>query len=403
MPNYQRTKTACYLGFITQAISANFAPLLFLKFHNEYHISLGNIALISTCFFFTQLLVDLFCAKYVDRIGYRTCIVSSEVCAAIGLIGLAFLPDILPNPFMGIICSVIIYAIGSGLIEVLCSPIVEACPFENKEATMSLLHSFYCWGSVGVILLSTIFFAVFGMDSWRILACLWAMIPLYNIYNFATCPIEHLVEDGQRMSLRQLLKTPILGVAIILMICAGASEMSMAQWASAFAESALGLTKSVGDLAGPCLFAITMGIARVLYGKFGEKIDLTKFMLVSGVLCVLSYLLAGLSAMPILGLIGCIICGFSVGIMWPGSISITVPRIPKGGTALFALLAVAGDMGGAFGPSMVGYFSQQAGDNLRVGLLTGCIFPLIMLAALIAMRKMARQDKYCGCTKAISS
>ena len=255
---------------------------------------------------------------------------------------------------------------------------------------MSLLHSFYCWGSVGVILLSTIFFAVFGMDSWRILACLWAMIPLYNIYNFATCPIEHLVEDGQRMSLRQLLKTPILGVAIILMICAGASEMSMAQWASAFAESALGLTKSVGDLAGPCLFAITMGIARVLYGKFGEKIDLTKFMLVSGVLCVLSYLLAGLSAMPILGLIGCIICGFSVGIMWPGSISITVPRIPKGGTALFALLAVAGDMGGAFGPSMVGYFSQQAGDNLRVGLLTGCIFPLIMLAALIAMRKMAR-------------
>lgn len=241
------------------------------------------------------------------------------------------------------------------------------------------------------------------MDSWRILACLWAMIPLYNIYNFATCPIEHLVEDGQRMSLRQLLKTPIFGVAIILMICAGASEMSMAQWASAFAESALGLTKSVGDLAGPCLFAITMGIARVLYGKFGEKIDLTKFMLVSGVLCVLSYLFAGLSAMPILGLIGCIICGFSVGIMWPGSISITVPRIPKGGTALFALLAVAGDMGGAFGPSMVGYFSQQAGDNLRVGLLTGCIFPLIMLAALIAMRKMARQDKYCGCTKAISS
>ena len=215
---------------------------------------------------------------------------------------------------------------------------------------------------------------------------------LYNIYNFATCPIEHLVEDGQRMSLRQLLKMPILGVAIILMICAGASEMAMAQWASAFAESALGLTKSVGDLAGPCLFAITMGIARVLYGKFGEKIDLTKFMLVSGVLCVLSYLLAGLSAMPILGLIGCILCGFSVGIMWPGSISITVPRIPKGGTTLFALLAVAGDMGGAFGPSMVGYFSQQAGDNLQVGLLTGCAFPLIMLAALIAMRKMAKND-----------
>lgn len=209
MPNYQKTKLACYLGFITQAITANFAPLLFLEFHHDYDISLGNIALISTCFFFTQLLVDAFCAKYVDRIGYRTCIVSSEICAAAGLVGLAFLPDLLPNPFIGIMCSVIIYAIGSGLIEVLCSPIVEACPFEHKEKVMSLLHSFYCWGSVGVILLSTIFFAVFGMDSWRILACLWAMIPLYNIYNFATCPIEHLVEDGQRMSLRQLLKTPI--------------------------------------------------------------------------------------------------------------------------------------------------------------------------------------------------
>lgn len=402
MKNYKKTLRACYLGFITQAIAANFAPLLFLAFHSNFNISLGQIALIPAVFYVTQLSVDLICAKYVDSIGYRKSIVASQLFAGLGLIGLAVLPNII-SPYVGILIGVFFYALGSGLVEVLCSPIVEACPFEHKEKVMSLLHSFYCWGSVGVILLSTMFFAVFGMDSWRILACLWAMIPLYNIYNFATCPIEHLVEDGQRMSLRQLLKTPILGVAIILMICAGASEMSMAQWASAFAESALGLTKSVGDLAGPCLFAITMGIARVLYGKFGEKIDLTKFMLVSGVLCVLSYLFAGLSAMPILGLIGCIICGFSVGIMWPGSISITVPRIPKGGTALFALLAVAGDMGGAFGPSMVGYFSQQAGDNLRVGLLTGCIFPLIMLAALIAMRKMARQDKYCGCTKAISS
>ena len=390
MPDYQKTKVACYLGLVTQAISANFAPLLFLNFHNDYDISLGNIALISTFFFFTQLLVDLFCAKFVDRIGYRVCIVTSEICAAAGLVGLAFLPDLLPNPFTGIIISVIIYAVGSGLIEVLCSPIIEACPFKNKEATMSLLHSFYCWGAAATILISSLFFFLFGMNSWKWLAVMWALIPAINIYNFATCPIEHLVNDRNGMGVRQLFRTPVVWLAICLMICSGASELAMAQWASAYAEAALGLSKTFGDLIGPCMFAITMGIARVLYGKFGEKIDLTKFMLVSGVLCVLSYLLAGLSAMPILGLIGCIICGFSVGIMWPGSISITVPRIPKGGTALFALLAVAGDMGGAFGPSMVGYFSQQAGDNLRVGLLTGCIFPLIMLAALIAMRKMAR-------------
>ena len=387
--NYQKTLRACYLGFITQAISANFAPLLFLKFHADFDISLGQIALIPAVFYVTQLTVDLFCAKYVDSIGYRKSIVVSQILAGLGLIGLAVLPNILPVPFWGILISVFLYAVGSGLIEVLCSPIVEACPFDHKEKVMSLLHSFYCWGSVGVILLSTLFFAVFGIDNWEILACIWAIIPLYNVYNFATCPIEYLVEDGEGMTIGQLLKTPLLMVAIILMICAGASEMSMAQWASAFAESALGMSKSVGDLAGPCMFAITMGVARVLYGKFGEKIELTKFMLASGTLCMICYVLAGVSATPVLGLIGCIICGFSVGIMWPGTISITVPRIPRGGTALFALLAVAGDLGGAFGPSMVGHFSQQAGDNLRVGLLTGCIFPLVMIVALVIMKRMA--------------
>ncbi len=387
MKNYSKTLRACYLGLITQAIAANFAPLLFWSFHSDFNISLGQIALIPAVFYVTQLIVDLICAKYVDAIGYRKSIVASQLLAGLGLIGIAVLPNIV-SPYIGILIGVFFYAFGSGLIEVLCSPIVEACPFEHKEKVMSLLHSFYCWGSVGVILLSTLYFAIFGIDKWQILACVWAIIPLYNIYNFATCPIERLVEDGQGMSLRQLLKKPIFAAAIILMICAGASEMSMAQWASAFAESALGLTKSVGDLAGACLFATTMGISRMLYGKFGEKIDLIKFMLISGVICVVSYLLAGLSAMPIWGLAGCVMCGFSVGIMWPGSISITAPRIPKGGTALFALLAMAGDMGGAFGPSVVGYFSQHAGDNLQAGLLTGCIFPLIMLATLIAMKKM---------------
>ena len=274
MKNYKKTKLACYLGFITQAIAANFAPLLYLKFHAEYNITLGNIALISTCFFFTQLIVDLFCAKFVDKIGYRICIVTSEACSAIGLVGLAFLPGILPNPFAGIIISVIIYAIGSGLIEVLCSPIIEACPFDNKEATMSLLHSFYCWGAVGTILVSTIFFAVFGIDSWKWLAVLLALIPTVNIYNFATCPIEYLVDENEGMSIPALFKTPLFWIAIILMVCSGASELSMAQWASAYAEAALGLSKTMGDLLGPCLFAVSMGISRILYGKYGEKVDL---------------------------------------------------------------------------------------------------------------------------------
>lgn len=385
MPNYRKTKTACYLGFVTQAIAANFAPLLFLKFHNDYNISLGNIALISTCFFFTQLLVDLFCAKFVDKIGYRICIVASEVCSAAGLIGLAFLPDILPNPFTGILCSVIVYAIGSGLIEVLGSPIVEACPFENKEATMSLLHSFYCWGAVGTILISTLFFLLFGMDSWKWLAVLWALIPTYNIYNFATCPIEHLVEEGNGMGIRELFQKPLFWISVCLMICSGASELAMAQWASAYAEAALGLSKAIGDLTGPCMFAVTMGISRVIFGKYGDRIDLMKFMTGSGILCVVCYLLTSLSSNPLIGLIGCIVCGFSVGIMWPGTISISSKKFPLGGTAMFALLAMAGDLGGSIGPGIVGYITQEAGDNIRVGMSVGLVFPVILLVMLFIL------------------
>lgn len=384
--NYKKTLTACYLGFITQAVSANFAPLLFLKFHQDYRIPLGKIALISTAFFLTQLLIDLFCAKFVDRIGYRKSIVVSEVMSATGLIGLAFLPEYLPNPYAGIIVSVMVYAVGSGLIEVLVSPIVEACPFENKDSVMSLLHSFYCWGAVGVILVSTVFFALFGIKNWRILACLWALIPLYNIYNFMTCPIERLTDEGEGLSIGKLLKIPLFWISIILMLCAGASELSMAQWASAYVESALGLPKSLGDIIGPCLFAASMGVSRVFYGKYGEKVDLMKFMAGSGVLCLFCYLFAALGTNPVLGLAGCIACGFSVGIMWPGTISIAAGRIPLGGTAMFALLAMAGDMGGSIGPYIVGIVTQNAGDNLKAGMLAGAIFPVVLIASVLLLK-----------------
>lgn len=391
--NYKKTLTACYLGFITQAISANFAPLLFLKFHHDYQISLGKIALISTVFFLTQLAVDIFCSCFVDRIGYRKCVVASEICAAAGLAGLALLPDILPSPFTGIIICVMIYAVGSGLIEVLGSPIVEACPFEHKEAAMSLLHSFYCWGSVAVILLSTIFFSIFGIGCWKRLACIWALIPLYNIYNFATCPIEPPVKDGRGMKINRLFQVPLFWISLILMVCAGASELAMAQWASAFAESALGLSKAMGDLAGPCMFAVTMGISRVLFGKSGDKLNLMKFMIGSGCLCLLCYLLASLSANPVLGLTGCMICGFSVGIMWPGTISICSKRLPGGGTAMFALLATAGDLGGAFGPGLVGAITQHAGSNLQKGMLAGCIFPLVLIVSLLILGSINKNQK----------
>ncbi len=379
MQDFQKTKKACYLGFITQAIAANFAPLLFLKFHKDYGISLGNIALISTVFFFTQLLVDLFCAKFVDRIGYRFSIVVSEVLSALGLIGLAFLPDLLPDAFAGILISVTIYAMGCGLIEVLVSPIIEACPFENKEATMSLLHSFYCWGTVGTIVISTLFFKIFGMDSWKWLAVIWTLIPAYNIFNFATCPIVPIVEEGQGMGIRKLFKIPLFWASICLMVCAGASELAMAQWASAYAEAALGLSKTIGDLLGPCMFAVTMGINRIIFGKYGEKMNLVKYMTASGLLCVICYLMSSLSSNPVIGLIGCVLCGFSVAIMWPGTISISSKKFPNGGTAMFALLAMAGDLGGGVGPAIVGRITQYADDNIRVGMGAGLIFPVVLV------------------------
>lgn len=390
---YRKTLIACYLGFVTQAICANFVPLLFITFHRSYGISFSSLALISTVFFFTQLIVDLLCAKIVDYIGYRTCVVAAEVTSGLGLAGLAFLPEITGNPFAGIIISVVIYAIGSGLTEVLVSPIVEACPFENKEGTMSLLHSFYCWGSVGVILGSTLFFAVFGIENWKILALIWSVIPLYNIYNFATCPIEKLVEDGNGMTMGKLFKTRLFWVFIVLMVCAGASEISMAQWASAFAESALHVSKTVGDLAGPCGFAICMGISRVLYGKYGEKVDLTIFMVFSGIKCLICYLIAGLSPFPVLGLVGCALCGFTVGIMWPGSISISSRVLPKGGTAMFAFLALAGDLGGATGPAIVGNISQKFGEDLKAGVLAGIGFPIVLVICVLMVRKKYKNQK----------
>ena len=389
MKNYRKTLIACYLGFITQAITGNFVPLLFLTLHREFQISLGQIALIPTVFFLTQLAVDLFCARFVDQIGYRVSIVASAVCAAAGLAGLAVLPDLTADPFVGVLICVFIYAVGSGLIEVLCSPIVEACPFERKEAVMSLLHSFYCWGSVGVVALSTLFFAVFGMARWRVLALLWALVPLYNCYNFATCPIETLVDEGKGLSIGALFRLPLFWTAIVLMVCAGASELAMGQWASAFAESALGLSKTVGDLLGPCLFAVSMGLCRLIYGKWGEKIPLRSFMIGSGLLCLGCYLASSLSPAPVLGLLGCIVCGFSVGILWPGTISISSKRIPLGGTAMFALLAMAGDLGGAIGPALVGWVSQAVGDDLRAGLRAGCVFPVVLIMSLVLLGKMS--------------
>ena len=389
-PNYKKTLFACYLGFITQAIAENYAPLLFLTFKNTYSITLDKIALIPMIFFLTQLLTDLAAVKFVDKIGYRSCVVASQILSGVGLVLMAFLPELLPVPFVGIIVSVILYAIGSGLIEVLISPIVEACPFENKEGVMSLLHSFYCWGAVGVILGSTVFFTIFGIEHWRILTLIWALLPLFNAFNFISCPIERLVEDGEGMRVSQLLRLPLFWLLILLMICSGASEISMAQWASAFTEAALGVPKIIGDLAGPCMFAVFMGLARTFHGKVSEKFDLTKMMLMCGILCLICYLMVSLATVPVIGLIGCALCGLSVGIMWPGTLSISAQKCPTGGTAMFAFLALGGDLGGSIGPSIVGICSNLANGNLKMGLFVATIFPVLLILGVFILKKIRK-------------
>lgn len=381
--NYNHTMYACFVGYMVQAIVNNFVNLLFLTFQNTYGIPMTKITFLITFNFGMQLFIDAIAPKFVDRIGYKVSAVIAHVAAAIGLMSLAFLPEMFSEPFVGLLLSVVIYAVGGGLLEVLISPIVEACPSDNKEAAMSLLHSFYCWGHVMVVVVSTIFFAVFGIENWKIMACIWALIPLANAVFFTQVPIASLIEEGETgLTIKQLLSKGLFWLMVLLMVCAGASEQAVSQWASTFAEQGLGVSKTVGDLAGPMLFAISMGLARTIYGKFGDKLDLQKFILGSGMLCVASYLLIALSPWPILGFLGCGLCGFSVGIMWPGVFSMASAQIRNGGTIMFAYLALAGDLGCGSGPTIVGAIAGLAGNNIKVGVLAAIIFPVLLIGGI---------------------
>ena len=381
--NYQRTMYACFVGYIVQAIVNNFVPLLFLTFEGIYGIEMGRITMLITINFGVQLVVDLLSAGFVDKIGYRISIVLAHLFSAAGLAGLVFLPGILPDAYTGLCISVVIYALGGGLIEVLISPIMESCPTDNKEKAMSLLHSFYCWGHVGVVLVSTIFFHLAGIENWRILTLLWVVIPVANGIVFLKSPIAPLIEEGESgLSMKELFRNKMFWLFLLMMLCAGASEQAVSQWASTFAEQGLGVTKTIGDLAGPMAFAILMGSARAFYGKFGDRLNLDRFMLASGVLCAFSYLCIALAPSPVVSLAGCGICGLSVGIMWPGSFSKASAAIRNGGTAMFALLALAGDLGCSGGPTLVGYVSSAAADNLRIGILAAIVFPVLLIAAI---------------------
>lgn len=390
---YQLTMYACFIGYIVQAIVNNFLPLLFVTFQKTYSIPLTQITLLITLNFGIQLVIDMLSAGFVDKIGYRASAIIAHVCSAAGLVLLTVLPEAFPDPFAGILIAVFIYAIGGGLIEVLISPILEACPTDNKEKAMSLLHSFYCWGHVGVVLISTLFFTLFGIENWKILAVCWAVVPAVNIILFAKAPIYSLHEEGDTgLTLKQLFTRKIFWVMMLMMLCAGASEQAVSQWASTFAEQGLGVSKTIGDLAGPMSFAALMGLSRLLYGKFGDKLNLDKFMRMSCLLCIAAYLCISLIPLPAVGLVGCAVCGFSVGIMWPGTFSKASAAVKGGGTALFAMLALAGDVGCSGGPTLAGFISGCFNGELRAGILAAIVFPVLLLIGIQLAKKLANNS-----------
>lgn len=385
---YRETITACFVGYVIQAVVNNFVPLLFVMFQTGYGISLSKITTLISINFFVQLIVDLLSAGFIDKIGYRASVIVAHVFSAAGLVLLTVLPEVSPDPFTGILAAVIIYAIGGGLLEVLLSPMIEACPTRNKEKMMSICHSFYSWGQVGVVLISTLFFAVFGIENWKIIALIWAVIPICNGIAFTKVPVYSL-DDGEEkgLNIKELFANKLFWLFMIMMMCAGASESTIAQWASAFAEEGLGVSKAVGDLAGPMSFAFLMGISRVIYGKYGHKLDLDRFILFSSALCIAAYLCVSLIPIPVFGLIGCAVSGFAVGIFWPGTYSKASATIRGGGTSMFALLALAGDMGCTSGPALAGAVSSAFGNNLSLGILASTVFPILMLLSVSVSRK----------------
>lgn len=389
---YKHTVAASFTAFVVQAVVNNFAPLLFLTFQAQYGIELSKITVLITANFFIQIFVDLTAVLFVDRIGYRASTVLAHAMCATGLIFMTILPEILPSAFAGLLISVFCYAVGAGLLDITINPIVNSCPSTNSNQLLCLLHSFYCWGSVAAVGISTLFFALFSTDNWKIMSLIWAILPIVNAVMFNRVPIAPVVgEDEEKLSIKDMLKTKAFWIFMVLILCAGSSEQAVSQWASTFAEKGLGVSKTVGDLAGPMLFSVLMGVSRVIYGKFGDKIDLDGMMIFSGALCMASYLLIALSSSAVLGLVGVAMCGFSVGIMWPGTFSKASAGIKGGGTAMFALLALGGDLGCSSGPTFAGMMASAFGDNLKKGILCAIFFPaLLTVLTIFTKRRKAK-------------
>lgn len=400
---YTPTLHACYLGYITQAIAVNLAPLFFVIFQNKYNISYEQIANLVLFTFIIQIIVDGLMIKFITVLGYRVTAVTAHIFATVGLVCLGILPIIL-DPYTGILISVLVYSIGGGLIEVVISPIVDALPGDEKASAMSLLHSFYSWGQMLVVIVSTVILTCIGNDLWFIIPITWALIPFVNVFKFLKVPIVNIEQEQKHYGIGKFLKSPVFIVALLLMICSGASELAMAQWASLFAERGLGIPKIAGDLLGPCLFALFMGIGRTIYGILGEKINIEKALMGCAVFTIICYLVTVFVKLPIISLLGCALCGFGVSLMWPGMLSYTSQKYNhKAGPVLFSMLALGGDLGCSVGPWLTGKVSDSylasletitaaaESQAIRYGLFAAAIFPLIMFLLVFIMKKLPQK------------
>lgn len=389
--SFNHTKAACYIGSISQSIVCGFLPLLFVIFNQDYGIPLAMVTLFSTVNFVIQLIMDFTSLFYIDRVSYRKTIVAAHLLAAFGFLFLGLAAPKIKNIYPAILFSVVLFSAGGGLSEVLLSPIIEGCPSDNKAATMSLLHSMFAFGSVGVILVTNILLFVLGKANWHYIATLWAAIPLFNAGYFMLVPINRIVESDKRMPLSRLFKRKSFLVFVLIMFCSGATEIAMSQWASAFAESSLGVSKAVGDILGPCVFASMMALSRVMYSKLADRINLAKYLMLCGIMTVGCFLTAALSPIKLAALLACGFCGFAVGIIWPGTVSLSAKTYPSGGAAMFGALALAGDVGCTAGPTVVWFVASLFGGELRRGLLISCIFPVLLVVSTVLLMQRVKK------------
>lgn len=404
--NFRHTSVACYLGYVTQALIITFPSLLFTVFFNKFNINLSELGILIIITFIIQLLMDLLSATFVNKTGYRMPAVIAHLFSFLGLVLLAILPNIMPSHrYIAVSVPIFISSIGGGLIEVLISPIMEGLPNEKKAKSMSFLHSFFCWGQLGTVLLSTLYFYIAGIDKWYFLPVIWSLIPLFNMFYFMKVPLPEPEKGEKIMGVKKLLSTKFFFFFLLLMLCSGAAEQAMSQWASLFAETGLGVSKTTGDILGLSFFATLMGVARLYYGIKGKGENLSRLILYSGILCVFSYLLTVFSPYPVLSLVGCALTGLSVGIMWPGAISIATEHF-DGGTAMFALLAFSGDLGCSLGPGLVGIMSDWFGkgiislpffsgdivqQGLKFGLMIATVFPILLVFAIVIIRQRKKK------------